>query len=249
MKTYTVQRIELLSLFKFGGLIGMIVAFLPVTVTYLTAWWVVNRVVAWLQGLVYAVSVPLFGDISVNGVELLNLGAFLEQLETLVALGLGLVLLAILLTVVLAGLLSGVLAVIAGVVFNLAAQASGGLEITLDEKSLRGAPGPAGSPGGSSLPAGPPVNAGPRLELVSPGQQVFPAGGAVTVIGSAPNCDIRLGGLSPHHAKIVYENGQYILYDQSQGKIQVQGYPVKGRSLLRDGFVIQMDQYQIVFRQ
>jgi hypothetical protein len=251
MKTYTLHRLDLFSLFKFGFFSGLIASLPPICILTLLAWSIVVSMAKWLGNLTYTIPIPFPGisGISVDGVELLHARDLLTILEVWAALSwLRGMLLVVGLTFA-AGLWMGLTAVISGLAFNLLAALSGGLQMTLSERVLQVLPG-LPVPEGAAVPGIPvpqPQQTGPRLEINSPIQRIVPITREVTLIGSGPECDLSLDDLQTRHAQLSYENGRYILRDFSQGKSQVQGHIVQGMNMVRDGFVLQLGQYTMTF--
>lgn len=252
MKIYTLHRLNLLSLFKFGFFSGLIACFPPISILSVIFWSLVVSVTKWLGSLTYTIPIPFPGisGISVDGVELLNARGLLNSLEVWAALGWLRVLLLIVGLTLAAGLWVGLTAVISGVAFNLLAALSGGLQMSFSEGALREHPAASSPaiPAAGSAQTPRPQLAGPRLEITSPVQRVMPINRLVTLIGSSPDCDLALDGLQARHAQLSYEDGRYILRDFSQGGSRVQGHPVSGTNMVRDGFVIQLGQYLMTFR-
>lgn len=249
MKTYTLHRINLLSLFKFGFVTGLIAAFLPIGLGMIVSWTVATAVSNWLNGLAYVIPLPIPGvsDISIRGVDLLQAGGFLDLLEIATAMGWLQVFLWIFVLTITAGLWTGLIAVLSGAAFNLLARLSGGLQMSLSEDGVqaRQPPQPAINAG---TPGQRPQVTGPRLEITAPIQRVVPITSQTTLIGSSPECTLQLDGLQPRHAQLSYENGMYILRDLGQGNIKVQSRVIDGMNMVRDGFLIQIGQYHLTFR-
>lgn len=71
-------------------------------------------------------------------------------------------------------------------------------------------------------------------------------------LGRGPDCDIFIDNLavSTHHARIFFEDNQYVLEDnQSLNGTFVNNVKVDGRVLLRDGDVIGVGKHTLVFYQ
>ncbi|MGH9814930.1 MAG: FHA domain-containing protein [Candidatus Acidiferrales bacterium] len=72
------------------------------------------------------------------------------------------------------------------------------------------------------------------------------------VIGRGPDCDIFIDNLavSTHHARVFFENDQYVLQDnQSLNGTFVNNLKVADRVLLRDGDTIAIGKHSLVFYQ
>ncbi len=79
--------------------------------------------------------------------------------------------------------------------------------------------------------------------------QIVAIAKASVIFGSDSSADIRLEGLQPRHAQLNLENGRYILRDLSGGQSWVQGRPVAGPNMVKDGFAIQFGKWTMIFRQ
>jgi len=250
MKTYTLHRLDLFSLFKFGFFSGLIASFPPISALTMLAWIIVVSMANWLGNLTYTIPIPFPGvsGISVDGVDLLHAHDLLASLEVWAALGWLRVLMLVIGLTFSAGLWMGITAVISGLAFNLLSALSGGLQITLSECALHlqpelAVPEQAGIPSAQAR-----QQTGPRLEINSPIQRIVPITREVMLIGSGPECDLSLDDLQTRHAQVSYDNGRYILRDFSQGGSTVQGHVVHGMNMLKDGFVLQLGQYTMRFR-
>jgi hypothetical protein len=271
MKSYILHRISLLSAFKFGFLIGLITLFLPVVVGTLIAWGIISDLATWMAGLTYSFGVAGIPDI--DGVKLLKAEAAFDLLKSWAALSTWQVLLLALGFWLALSILNGLWAMLAAASFNGLAALAGGLNLTLSEGVVQ----PVAQPKVGAQPvkrrivwqwpfqikqtpqspaplpqpvAGPAVAvSGPRLEISAPRPQVVAIAKPVVLIGSDPAADIRLDGLLPRHAQLRLENGRYILQDFSGGQTWVQGRPIAGLNMVKDGFTVQLGQWTMVFRQ
>lgn len=249
MKTYTLHRIKLRSLFKFGIFSGLIAFFLPISILVLLTRVFVVDLANWMGNLTYTIPIPLPGvsGISVDSIELLHLQNFFTNLEKWSVLSWLYVLLLILGLTAAVGLWTGVTAIITGLAFNSLATLSGGLQLTLSENMPQVKSDHVLS-AAADVPTPRRQQAVPHLEITSPIRRVVPITHQVTLIGSGPDCDLLLHGLQVRHAQLSYEDGRYILRDFSRGDSQVQGHVVNGINLIRDRFVIQLGQYSMTFR-
>lgn len=244
MKTYTLHRFELLSLFKFGFFNGLLTAFFPVALTVWASWRAIVGTVAWLTSLTYEIPLGIT-TWEINGVELLHAQKLLETLQTLADWGWIYV---SLLTVALSvgvGLFSGWVVFTSGIIFNVLATLSGGLRMTFTEENRGVSPPPRIEYASSSSPQRP----GARLDVTGPVTRTFLLTGQITMIGSASTCEVQLPGLGAQHARITLEEGRYLLHDLGQGQIRVQGYPMQGVRMLKEGFVLQIGDYRMTFRE
>jgi len=78
--------------------------------------------------------------------------------------------------------------------------------------------------------------------ILADDQLGLPLGDDVTRIGSAPDNDIVLAGLSPQHAEIRCESGRYLLYDLGSRRTWVNDAQVAAVHMLKDGFRVQLGQ-------
>lgn len=245
MKTYTLHRFELFSLFKFGFFNGLLTAFFPVALTVWASWRAIVGTVAWLQSLTYEIPLGIT-TWEINGIELLHAQHLLETLQKIADLGWIYITLLTLTLSVGVGLFSGWVVVTSGITFNVLATLSGGLRMKISAEE-----------GYTALldsarkysPEAAPGETRTRLEISSPIQRVAFLAGQTTLIGSGPTCDVQLPGLGAQHARITLEGGRYLLHDLGQGQIQVQGYPMQGVRMLKEGFLLQMGEYTMKFRQ
>jgi hypothetical protein len=136
LKTYTLFRVSLLPLFKFGLFTGLVVSLIPSLISTLLVWRVTVGFTNWLSGLTYTIDlgIPFAPQFVISVPELLQLQNLLENLETVVEAGYGLVALTIFSLTALGGLLGGVALLMAGLTFNSLAHISGGLKVQGLEK-------------------------------------------------------------------------------------------------------------------
>ena len=112
---------------------------------------------------------------------------------------------------------------------------------------------PAASPAGAPLVLPPAANP-PRPTRSTPQAWLAPVGGGewlalgddVTRIGSAPNNDIVLPGLSAEHAEIRRESGRYLIYDLGSRRTWVNDDQVAAVHMLKDGFRLQLGQAEFL---
>jgi hypothetical protein len=79
-------------------------------------------------------------------------------------------------------------------------------------------------------------------------QPVFHLLGDVTTIGSAPDCDIRLAGLAPHHAEVHHDEwDEFVVVRRGPaGSMRVNGAPVD-RALLRNACRLGVGSWELSF--
>jgi hypothetical protein len=247
MKTYTLHRINLFFLLKYGFVMGLIVAFPLVSLSIIYLWGTAIEVITWLRDFQLSIPVPLLSDIEINGLALLQDLEIIVIIQDFASLTWTGIILRILVATLVAGILTSLVAWFSGVVYNLLSWLTGGMKLTLSEGTAQvqaASPQPqvAAKPQVVAQPAG------PRLEVTAPVQRVIPITSQETLIGSSPECVIQLDGLQPRHALLSYEDGRYVLRDYSQGQTQVQGRLINGVNMVRDGFLIQIGPYSMIFR-
>jgi hypothetical protein len=88
---------------------------------------------------------------------------------------------------------------------------------------------------------------GPWLAVGANPTQRWPLRPDRTRLGSAAGNEIVLPGLAPQHAEIRLDNGIYVLYDLAAGQTWVNGRPVAGRNMLKEGFQIRLGGQDMVF--
>jgi len=253
MKKYTLHRFGLISLIKFGFITGLIASFPVIGFLIICGWRTAINLWEWL--ITYEIVIPfrllMMDEITLNARQMLRGWEPLNYLETIANLGWLQIILYIFVFTLLAGIWTALVGAASGLGFNLLAWLTGGLQISLSEVEVQVQPPPQQR---IQKPLSEPparvqtsVN-GPRLEITDPIQRVMPVTSQVTLIGSGPDCAIRLDGLHPKHAQLSYEDGRYLLYDFSQGSTMVQGRVIDGVNMVKDGFLIQLGHYSIVFR-
>ena len=199
----------------------------------------------------YEIVIPLrlliIDEISLSAREMLRGWEPLNSLEAIANLGWLQIILYIFVFTLLAGIWTALVGVVSGLAFNLLAWLTGGLQISLSEDAVQGQSRSPKALPKPPVPTPAPVQ-GPRLKITDPIQRVIPITSQVTLIGSGPDCGIRLEGLQPEHAQLSYEEGRYLLRDFSQGSTMVQGRLINGVNMVKDGFLIQIGPYHMVFR-
>lgn len=258
---YAVRRVSPLSALLYGLLLGLAGWLVPGVLLGLLARAAVARLLAWLAALNFVLPLPLTDGIAIDLVPLLQLSDAQTRLAALSARETGLILVVALATAAAGMLLTGLSAMLGALIYNLLARGFGGVEVTLDPLDAaavpaRPAPRPAGAttaPRASAAPAAaapavpPPLarpsRPPPRAWLVpTKGGDWLPLGDDVTRIGSAPDNDIVLAGLSPQHAEIRCESGRYLLYDLGSRRTWVNDAQVAAVHMLKDGFRVQLGQ-------
>lgn len=86
--------------------------------------------------------------------------------------------------------------------------------------------------------------------LPDSGMLIHPLRQDVTVIGSSPDCDIRLSGLAPIHAVVEHDDqDELVLHDRARDRsTRVNGVPVE-RRVLRTGARIELGDWILAYRR
>ncbi len=269
---YSVRHIAPLSALLYGLLLGAVAWLLPgLALGWLTREAVV-RLQGWLSGLRFVLPIPLTEGIPIDLAALLQLSDAQAQLTSLAARGGALVLAVMLATVAAGMLLTGLSAMVGALLYNLLAGLFGGVEVRLDALDAPAAPpvaprrrsAPAqAQPNVANQPTVYPAVAPPVARPANANRPLPPAwlvpvagvGGAgerlplrddVTRIGSAPDNDIVLSGLSPEHAEIRREGGRYLIYDLGSRRTWVNDAQVAAVHMLKDGFRLQLGQAEFL---
>ncbi len=253
---YTIKKIGVWSAFKFGTVIGIVLGFLHGFATGMTARWVIAGLREWLDSWL-SISVPIMGDLAL--LDALMLGNFAEMLQKLDDSSLFMVVGITLAFTMFGGFIVGLLTVLIALIYNVVAAFSGGLEVQAD--TMGGVPQTAVSnPNPITIPtrspkrtaavppaAPPPVQPQTSAWLVSKNERhpILPDG---VRIGSAPDNQLCLSGLSPYHAQIQMEGGRYILHDLSGGQSWVNGRLLSAPNMLKDGFRVRLGNQEFVFQ-
>lgn len=243
---HTIKKIGVWSAFKFGIVFGIIFGFLHGFATGMTVRWAIAGLREWLDSWL-SISVPLVGDLAL--VDALMLGNFAETLQKLDESSLLMVVGITLSFAIFGGFIVGLLTVLIALIYNIVAAFSGGLEVRAD--TIGGVPQTA-----VSNPVTIPTQSSKRKPVVPPQTSawlasknerhpILPDG---VHIGSDPDNQICLSGLSPHHAQIQIENGRYILHDLSGGQGWVNGRLLSAPNMLKDGFRVRLGNHDFVFQ-
>ena len=172
--------------------------------------------------------------------------------------GWGLVWLVMVVSVIFGGISGALAAVLSAVLYNLVTGVSGGIVVHAAVLNAAAAgPAlaytPAALPPPPSTPSPAPAPAaksygGPALVAVGGSSDVWPLHGAVTIVGSAPSCNIQVAGLATLHAEVRLENGRYVIYDMSGGQTWVNDRQVTTANLLKDGFRVRLGVENFLFQ-
>jgi hypothetical protein len=251
MKKYTLHRFGLFSLLKFGFVTGLIASFPVIGFLIISGWRTAIELWEWVT--TYEIVIPfrllMMDEITLNAQQMLRGWEPLNYLEAIANLGWLQIILYIFVFTLLAGIWTALVGVASGLGFNLLAWLTGGLQISLSEDAVQvQSQQRIQKPIPAQLARAQPTVKGPRLEITDPIQRVVPITSPATLIGSGPDCAVCLDGLHPKHAQLSYEDGRYLLYDYSQGSTMVQGRVINGVNMVKDGFLIQLGHYKMVFR-
>lgn len=245
MTTFTIRRLHFAPALKFGCLLGPIITTLPSLLFAVLARVWIGTFRDWLEATTIIELPGLLPDL--NLINLLNLGDLLARFQALDEAGF-LLIIGLTFGFSLFGALFIALASAAWVgLYNALAAATGGLAFTAE---VAGLPAPA-------PPAPAPPAQKPPTELVSPAQAPMLAlrhnpqerwlMQARTTIGSAPDNDITLTGLAPHHAEVRREEAGFVLYDLSGGQTWVNDRSFGRANLLKPGYSVRVGHYDLVF--
>ena len=83
--------------------------------------------------------------------------------------------------------------------------------------------------------------------MVGAAGQSWPLRTPVTMVGSAPSCDIQIAGLASVHAKLRLEDNRCVLYDMSGGQTWVNDRQITTANLLKDGFRVRLGACELRF--
>lgn len=136
---YTIRRISLAPLAKFGCLLGILVSLLPSLLCSLSALRLLDLVRSWLEGWQEGKIEILGLTATLDFIELLGLESVLELLQSIEPVSWTFLILAVVVMSVACGLLIAFTIYVTGLGYNLLAWLTGGLVVEL--KEVR-APGP-----------------------------------------------------------------------------------------------------------
>lgn len=251
MDSISIHRIRIVSALKFGLAVGAVIACLPGLMCGLVTAKVVSLLRDWLQSWQTIRINLVIETIEFDLIQLLQIGKTLEWLQIwdqrqwLIVFGMALG------AMIVAGLAAALMTGLAGAVYNGIARLSGGIEVELEEGQagilatehavMRREPTAA-------LPSLPSVA---WLVMATDPNRYWLLAQPVNRVGSQPDNEIVMPfeGIGAIHAEIRLEEGRYILYDRSDGQVWVNGRPIAGRNLLKDGFHVRMGAVECIFRQ
>jgi hypothetical protein len=251
MDVISIRHVRVRSVLAFGFVVGAIVACLPAFMCGATGAGAVSVARRWLEGW-QTIRIDLLLDtLEFNLVEILRLQEVLTRLQALDQrrMLLGLVL-ALGLTLG-AGLLAAVITGLSGAVYNAIAGMWGGIELEVENGqagAVQMAPQRAPRKPTLTLPRAP---ATAWLVLAADPNRSWPLSKPVQTLGNQLENDVVLPypGVGAVHAEIRLEAGRFVIHDRSDGQIWVNGRPIAGRNLLKDGFQVRLGATDFVFRQ
>jgi hypothetical protein len=128
-----IRRVSLVSLGKFGCLLGVVAAFLPSLLCGLAGLGLAKLVHRWLEGW-QEVTIALLGQevARFDLVHLVGLDRLLATLQVLTTASLPVLLLAVLAMALVSGVVLAVMIALVGLVYNLLAAGTGGLVVEMD---------------------------------------------------------------------------------------------------------------------
>lgn len=128
-----IRRVSLVSLGKFGCLLGVVAAFLPSLLCGLAGLGLAKLVHRWLEGW-QEVTIALLGQevARFDLVHLVGLDRLLATLQVLTTASLPVLLLAVLAMALVSGAVLAVMIALVGLVYNLLAAGTGGLVVEMD---------------------------------------------------------------------------------------------------------------------
>ena len=125
-----IRRVSLVSLSKFGCLLGFVAAFLPSLLFGLLFLGLAGLVGRWLEGW-QEMSISLLGQeiASIDLVHLLDLEKLLQSVQVLTSASAPVLLLLVLILALFSGIMMAIVVTLMGVVYNLLATATNGLVV------------------------------------------------------------------------------------------------------------------------
>lgn len=267
MNRYNIRKISIWPAFKFGAVIGAVLAIIPGILGGL----LVRSAVGSLSNLLAGMGLLTLGSLGVA--DFAQWLAKIDQQGALTVLWVALG------SILGSGLAYGISTALGALIYNLVASISGGLVVSAEVLAAPAAipvaqpapmlpqPQPQIAPPVQAAPqyqqpVAPPIQppvaqpvqappviqpSGPWLSLATNPAQRWPLRPDRTRLGSAADNDIVLPGLAPQHAEIRLDNGLYVLYDLAAGQTWVNGRPVAGRNMLKEGFQIRLGGQDLVF--
>ncbi len=251
MDSISIRRIRIRSALKFGLAVGAVVACLPGLLFGLVGASAVSLLRGWLQSWQTIRVNLLIETLEFDLIQLLQIGQTLEWLQVwdqrkgLIVFGLTLG------TMILAGLVAALMTGLAGAVYNGIARLSGGIEVEVEERRAGMLTAEHAGMLREPTAALPSLSPAAWLVLAADPSRYWLLAQQVSRVGSQPDNEVVLPfeGIGAIHAEIRLEGGRYVLYDRSDGQVWVNGRPIAGRNLLKDGFQVRLGAVGCIFRQ
>jgi hypothetical protein len=265
---FIIRRVSPYSALFYGLLIGLVAWVIPGILLGRLVARAVTRVLAWAESLRLELPLPLGQSLPIDLINLLQLSESQARLAALAARDTSLVIAVALATAAAGMLLTGLTALLVSLAYNLFAYFLGGIQVTLDplDSSLVPAGSQAAVKRGPPLAGEKTRATGSVAKLTSSTHSyaTSSSGGAhenrstawlvsaadsthrwrlangVTRVGSEPANDIVLPGLTPRHAEIRREDGEYVIYDLGSRQTWVNTSQVVTSRPLKNGFQLQL---------
>ena len=252
---YVIRRVSPMGAMLYGLLIGFALWLIPGLAFGLFVGSAIAGLRDWLRDLQLLVMLPIGDGIPLDFTPLMPIAGIQERLTALSGQETLLVMAVVLGTAAAGMLLSGLAALFGAILFNLLTPLFGGIGVTLDAIETKVAPRPTAASTAPIAGRAQPVASPNRLaaatawlvSLAGPDERL-PINGEITRIGSAPDNDIVLAGLSPNHAEIRRESGRYLIYDLGSRRTWVNDVQVAAVHMLKDGFRLQLGSSGFVFQ-
>ena len=262
---YVIRRVSPMGAMLYGLLIGFALWLIPGLAFGLFVGSAIAGLRDWLRDLQLLVMLPIGDGIPLDFTPLMPIAGIQERLTALSGQETLPVMAVVLGTAAAGMLLSGLAALFGAILFNLLTPLFGGIGVTLDAMETKVTPRPT-----ADRPRSTPATAASTAPIAGQAQPVaspnrpaaatawlvslagrderLPINGEITRIGSAPDNDIVLAGLSPNHAEIRRESGRYLIYDLGSRRTWVNDVQVAAVHMLKDGFRLQLGSSGFVFQ-
>ncbi len=242
MNRVAVQRVGILSAFKFGFILGVLLNVVPAILFAIVSKWIGGTLRGLLESWQSVDVGSLLGqDIRVNLIAQLKLDGLLEAVRNWDTLSPLILLLIVLAMIVVGGLVFAMAVSFIAGVYDLTAKLSGGIRVELASEAVP----PVGVP---ALPRA--ENAGAWLVGTPIPGGSFALTSSPTRIGRDASNQLVLSSqyVAPVHAELMQVNGRWIIHDLSQNNgTFVNDRPVR-ENMLKDGFRVRLGDAELVFR-
>jgi hypothetical protein len=264
---YIIRRVSPYSALFYGLLIGLVAWVIPGILLGRLVARAVTRVLLWAESLRFELPLPLGQSLPFDLINLLQLSESQARLAALAARDTSLVIAIALATAAAGMLLTGLTALLVALAYNLFAYFLGGIQVTLDpldsslvpagsQAAVKRGPPLAGektratesvtksssthSPATSSSGGANKNRSTAWLVSAADSTRRWRLANGVTRIGSEPANDIVLPGLTPRHAEIRRDDGEYVIYDLGSRQTWVNASQVVTSRSLKNGFQLQL---------